>query len=70
MNRAEQFFSVEQRAAVLLRDKGIFELPVDPFSIAESEDIAVKAKPDTTKGVSGMLMRDGNTFGIMYATDI
>nr|VFJ74908.1 MAG: protein of unknown function (DUF955) [Candidatus Kentron sp. FW] len=70
MNRAERFFSVEQRAEALLRDKGILELPVDPFSIAESEGIIVEPKPDTAKGVSGMLLRDGDTFGIMYATDI
>jgi hypothetical protein len=43
---------------------------VDPFKIAASRDIEVKAKPDTAEGVSGMLLRHGNTFGILYATHI
>ncbi len=43
-------------------------LPVDPFAIAASRDIEVKAKPDTAEGVSGMLLRHGDDFGILYAT--
>ena len=43
---------------------------MDPFKIAASRDIEVKAKPDTAEGVSGMLLRHGNTFGILYATHI
>jgi hypothetical protein len=45
-------------------------LPVDPFAIAASRDIEVRAKPDTTGGVSGMLLRHGDEFGILYATHI
>src|SRR5258708_2200140 len=40
------------------------------FAIATSRDIEVKAKPDTAGGVSGMLLRYGDTFGIAYATHI
>jgi hypothetical protein len=53
-----------------LQDEGITALPVDPFAIAASRDIEVKAKPDTTGGVSGMLLRHGDEFGILYATHI
>jgi hypothetical protein len=43
-------------------------LPIDPFAIAAKHDIEVKAKPDTVGGVSGMLLRHGDNFGILYAT--
>jgi hypothetical protein len=59
-----------QSAEKLLRDEGIDELAVDPFAIAASRGIVVQAKPDTADGVSGMLLRHGNSFGILYATYI
>jgi hypothetical protein len=49
---------------------GFKELPVNPFEIAKQSDIRVEAKPDTAAGVSGMLLRHGDNFGIMYATHI
>lgn len=60
----------KQQAEAFLRDEGITTLPVDPFAIARSRAIEVKPKPDTAGGVSGMLLRHGNTFGILYATHI
>jgi len=45
-------------------------LPVDPFKIASEVGITVEAKPDTAIGVSGMLLKHGNNFGILYATHI
>lgn len=59
-----------QKAEAFLREEGITGLPVDPFAIAASRDIDVRPKPDTAVGVSGMLLRHGNNFGIMYATHI
>lgn len=58
----------KKKAEAFLRAEGIKTLPVDPFIIAASRDIVVKAKPDTAEGVSGMLLRHGDTFGILYAT--
>jgi hypothetical protein len=60
----------KQKAEAFLRDEGITTLPVDPFAIAASRDIEVKPKPDTTGGVSGMLLRHGDVFGILYATHV
>jgi IrrE N-terminal-like domain len=60
----------KQQAEGFLRDEGITTLPVDPFAIARSRDIEVKPKPDTAGGASGMLLRHGNAFGILYATHI
>jgi IrrE N-terminal-like domain len=59
-----------QTAETFLRNEGISSLPVDPFAIARSRDIVVEPKPDTAEGVSGMLLRHGDTFGILYATHI
>lgn len=49
---------------------GFTALPVDPFEIAQKVGITVQAKPDTAIGVSGMLLKHGNNFGILYATHI
>lgn len=57
-------------AEALLKDEGITTLPVDPFALAASRDITVEGKPETHGGVSGMLLRHGNSFGIIYATHI
>jgi hypothetical protein len=57
----------KQAAEKFLRDENIEALPIDPLAIAESRGITVQAKPDTADGVSGMLLRSGNSFGIMYA---
>ncbi|HDR9017861.1 ImmA/IrrE family metallo-endopeptidase [Burkholderia multivorans] len=60
----------KQRGEAVLADEKITDLPVDPFAIAQKYDIVVQAKPDTESGVSGMLLRHGNAFGILYASDI
>jgi hypothetical protein len=57
MKRAFQLKLARQTAQAFLRDNGYTTLPVDPFAIAASRDIEVKAKPDTAEGVSGMLLR-------------
>jgi Zn-dependent peptidase ImmA (M78 family) len=59
-----------QTAEAFLKEEGITELPVDPFAIAESRDITVEGKPEDHDGVSGMLLRHGNDFGIVYATHV
>lgn len=45
-------------------------LPVDPFTIASACDILVEPMPQGREGVSGMLIRWNQTFGILYTTDI
>jgi hypothetical protein len=59
-----------QTAEAFLRDEGITTLPVDPFAIAKSRDLVVEPKGDAAEGVSGMLLRHGDNFGILYATHI
>ena len=60
----------KQKAEAFLRDEGITGLPVDPFAIARSRDIEVKPMPESSGGVSGMLLRHGDMFGILYATHV
>ncbi len=57
-------------AEKFLKDKCITTLPINPRAIAEALGIVVQAKPDASSGVSGMLLRSGNSFGILYATHI
>ena len=60
----------KQKGEACAREQGFTSLAVDPFAIARANDIEVQAKPDTAHGVSGMLLRHGNAFGIVYATHI
>lgn len=53
-----------------LREHGVTTAPVDPIAIAEALEIEVRPMPESTGGVSGMLLRRGNAFGIGYATHI
>lgn len=70
MNSLFRLKMAKQKGEALVKELGIATLPVDPFAIAAGRDIVVKAKPDTVDGVSGMLLRHGNAFGILYATHI
>lgn len=45
-------------------------LPIDPFKIAQSRDIMAKAIESNTLGVSGFLMKQGDSFGIGYSNRI
>jgi hypothetical protein len=69
-NQAFRLRMAKQKAEALLREERIATLPVDPFAIAASHDIEVRPKPDTAGGVSGMLLRHGDAFGILYVTQI
>jgi Zn-dependent peptidase ImmA (M78 family) len=69
-NHAFRLKMAQQKAEALLREEGIATLWVDPSAIAASRDIEVKAKPNTADGVSGMLLRHGDVFGILYAAHI
>ena len=70
MASALQMTLARQTAESLVRKLGLSSLPIDPFLIAEKHSILVEAKPDTAEGVSGMLLRYGDMFCILYATHI
>ncbi len=58
------------KAEAWLRDNGFNSLPIDPFKVAEILEIPVQPLEQTKPGVSGMLLRNGDHFGIMYGTFI
>lgn len=62
--------AAEGKAEFWLKQNEFSSLPVDPFQIAAQLDISVRAKDDIDRGVSGMLLRHGDDFGILYATHI
>lgn len=56
------------RAEKILKDRDVYALPVDPMKLAEQSGILVQPKPEVAEGFSGMLVRSGDEYGIMYAT--
>lgn len=70
MSVAFRLEMAKRKGEAIIKELGIDSLAIDPFTIAERHDIVVKAKPDVAKGVSGMLLRHGDTFGILYATHV
>lgn len=70
MSKVFSLKMARQAAEALLKEEELLSLPVDPFAIAASRDIMVEGKPEKVDGVSGMLLRHGNDFGIVYATHI
>lgn len=61
---------IQNTAEKIAAEAGYDSLPVCPKDIAEKHDILVQAKPDAAKGCSGMLVRMGQNFGILYATHV
>lgn len=70
MNQAFRLKMARQSAEKHLRDKGYVSLPIKPREIAAGLDIPVIAMPNHVDGVSGMLLRHGNGFGIAYSTHV
>lgn len=55
-------------AELLIHELKINALPICPFSIADELEIEIRPLPPNKKGVSGMLLRNDDQFGILYAT--
>lgn len=54
----------------IAQEHGFTTFPVDPFKIAEAEQIDVEAKDPEHEGVSGCIIFHNNGVGIIYATHI
>jgi len=67
MKPLEQKF-IKNRAEKIVYKHGFTSFPVDPILIAQKENIVVKPKDDCTEGISGVLLKIGDDFGIMYST--
>ena len=62
--------SLVRQAERLLQEENLLELPVDLEALAKTRNIYIREMDSTEKGVSGMLLRHGDTFGILYSTRI
>lgn len=60
----------EKEAESRVEEFGFDALPVCPFKIAQELEIEVQPKDCDAPGVSGFLMKVGDSFGICYATHI
>jgi Zn-dependent peptidase ImmA (M78 family) len=69
MKRSDPYLLVSLQGEQVVRERGISAFPVDPVAIARDLDIEVVEKP-VREGVSGMLLRVGNSYGIIYARHI
>lgn len=70
MSLGDPYWLATLAAEKIVKERNITALPVNPIALARGLGIEVKAKSASAKGVSGMLLRVGNTFGIAYATHI
>ncbi len=70
MKRNDPYFLASLQAEQVIRDRRISTFPVEPITIAHELDIEVVAQPANAQGVSGMLMRVGNSYGIAHATHL
>lgn len=70
MSCNDPYWSAALAAENVVKERKIMTLPVDPVACARDLGVEVMAKPARAQGVSGMLLRVGNTFGIAYATHI
>lgn len=70
MSKSDPYLISALKADEVILIHGITKLPVDPISIARNLEFLIEAKPVEAEGVSGMLLRAGNKFGIVYASHI
>ena len=70
MNQDFKLTIAKQHGEKIAKQFGGDSLPIDLSAIADKHDIRIEPKNNSAKGVSGMLLRHGNSFGIMYSTHI
>jgi len=71
MSKALRQEVAAHEAKTLLRELGLNSLPVLPLQIAKELGIKTQPLPPQEQpGVSGMLIRCGNHFGILYSTSV
>lgn len=61
---------VRNKAESIARERGFDSFPIDPFKIANQENILVQSKPPEVEGMSGCIVFSGDDVGIIYASNI
>jgi hypothetical protein len=69
MKRTDPYMRACLQGEDVIRERGIRAFPIEPIDIARDLDIEIVAK-QAGEGVSGMLLRVGNSYGIVYAPSI
>ena len=59
---------IQNRAEKKLKENDLYALPVDLFSFLEKENISLYPKDSSMDGISGMLVRVGDDYCIVYST--
>jgi Zn-dependent peptidase ImmA (M78 family) len=62
-----EFWQAEVRAGEVIQQHKISALPVDPFAVAKEEGILCREFEAIAPGISGCLMKVGDSFGIFYS---
>lgn len=62
--------AARQKGEQIAKEYGFDQFPIDPFTIAEVEEIVVEAKPPEQEGVSGCIVFRDDGVGIIYSTHI
>lgn len=70
MTRKPDVRTACKAATDVLARLNVTEAPIDPKSIAEQLDILVRTSAKLGSAFSGCLMREGETFGILYSLNI
>lgn len=70
MNQNFKLTIAKRKGERVAKQFGGNSLPVNLSTIANKHNILIDTKDNFSKGVSGMLLRHGNSFGIMYSTHI
>jgi hypothetical protein len=66
MKRKDPYLLASLQGEEVIRERRISAFPVEPIAIARDLEIEVVAK-QAREGVSGMLLRVGDSYGIVYA---
>jgi Zn-dependent peptidase ImmA (M78 family) len=61
-------WKAELRASEVLTHRRIEQLPIDPFAIAQAEEITCEENASLNAGISGCLMKIEDCFGIIYSS--
>lgn len=70
MSAAFRLTLARQRGERIAQEHGFTTFPVDPFKIAEANEIVVEAKDPEHEGVSGCIIFNDDGVGIIYGTHI
>jgi Zn-dependent peptidase ImmA (M78 family) len=70
MTKKFDYTLIKNQAERILEQNQFTKLPIDPQMLAKKVNVLVQPKNDCREGVSGILLRQGEDYGILYATHL